>query len=617
MGGIALRPSRLATTRAALAAMALLAATPPAESGVRTRVTIALARQALHGAGAALPRPLEATDAARLRRIFAAQRKGDLPRAKSESEQLDTTTPLGQTMLGEVLSDRYLSRFYHPSAAELSGWMLDFGDQPEARAVHQLLLQQLPKGAAPPEPLVPKWAVKANDAAIVVGADPAVSAPRNPGLERTLRERAAAGQGEGAVRLIAATHALSRPEAAPLRAEVARALFTSNNSDAALDVAKAALKDGGPAGLAGYIAGLASWRAGQSGDARLYFEIAATAEQASAALRSAGAFWAARAHQRAGNLETTAFWLMRAAAEPNTFYGLLARRALGTRAAAQAVRPKPREVLGQADLDAVSAAPEGLAAFALLQLGESDRAEAELRRLDVRMCEDARMQRAISLIARKAGLRDLMLRTAAQTAAAGAGASTSGLAVAGLQPLDGFRVDPALVYALARVESNFDASAVSPAGARGLMQLMPETATSMAGDAPLEESSLNDPETNLELAQRYVLYLAKQPVSRDLVRLLASYNAGPGRTAAWDIRDGGDPLLFIESIPLEETRVFVQRALAFSWLYAARFDLPAPSLDELAAGSFPRFHDVSELKPPVEEPPAARPPAARSARRHR
>ena len=55
------------------------------------------------------------------------------------------------------------------------------------------------------------------------------------------------------------------------------------------------------------------------------------------------------------------------------------------------------------------------------------------------------------------------------------------------------------------------------------------------------------------------------------------------------MRHNGDPLLFIESVPNDETRNYIPRALAYTWLYAAELKLPSPSLDELAAGSWPRF----------------------------
>jgi soluble lytic murein transglycosylase-like protein len=103
---------------------------------------------------------------------------------------------------------------------------------------------------------------------------------------------------------------------------------------------------------------------------------------------------------------------------------------------------------------------------------------------------------------------------------------------------------------------------------------------------------LHDPATNLSLGQSYVMYLAKhEVVNGDLIRLLGSYNAGPTSFArmASGIPNSDDPLLFIESIPNDETRGFVPRALAYTWIYAARLRLPAPSLDALSAGAWPAF----------------------------
>ena len=84
-------------------------------------------------------------------------------------------------------------------------------------------------------------------------------------------------------------------------------------------------------------------------------------------------------------------------------------------------------------------------------------------------------------------------------------------------------------------------------------------------------------------------------VGGDLIRLLASYNSGPTSFGRWaaTIRHDGDPLLFIESVPNDETRAYIPRALAYTWLYAAELGLPSPSLDELAAGSWPRFRPVA------------------------
>jgi len=124
------------------------------------------------------------------------------------------------------------------------------------------------------------------------------------------------------------------------------------------------------------------------------------------------------------------------------------------------------------------------------------------------------------------------------------------------------------------------------------MQIMPVTAQYLVGNASFVGERLHDPAFNLELGQRYVTYLGQQDaIDNDLLHLLASYNAGPNSLARWrgSVHDDGDPLLFIEAIPNDETRAFVEHALTYTWIYAGRLHLPAPSLDELAAGEWPRF----------------------------
>ena len=157
-----------------------------------------------------------------------------------------------------------------------------------------------------------------------------------------------------------------------------------------------------------------------------------------------------------------------------------------------------------------------------------------------------------------------------------------------LQPTGGYRVDPALLYALARQESNFDPEAVSPVGARGLMQLMPATASFVVGDPALStlagQRRLHDPGYSLELGQRYLHHLVRlETVQSDLIRALAAYNAGPGNLGKWQPTNQhrDDPFLFIEAIPIDETRTFVQRVLS---LFLDLRQPPGP------AGPEPRRH---------------------------
>lgn len=125
-----------------------------------------------------------------------------------------------------------------------------------------------------------------------------------------------------------------------------------------------------------------------------------------------------------------------------------------------------------------------------------------------------------------------------------------------------YRVDPLLVLAIIRTESNFKSDAVSAKGALGLMQVMPETAEWIAGQLGMEELSREDilqPEINIKLGTWYLANLREEfPGSIDVV--IAAYNGGRGRVRYWlenGIRSGSyaDRV----DIPLLETRQFLYK----------------------------------------------------------
>ncbi|WP_415491329.1 transglycosylase SLT domain-containing protein [Acetobacter sp.] len=587
----------------------------------------------------ALPKPLPPDVAAQIRAIFQMQRQGAFAQA------INSTTHLtDSTLLGELEADRYMNPAYHPNATELRNWLKQYVGYADAPAIWARLAALQDRGGPMP-PAPPSERLAPAHAALAVGPQ-AHDFTRNPLLDRTLRERATWGLkgAKSALHLISTTPGMTPAYAAQLQAETAQAMLALGEPDLALDISRTALDNShGQNALAGFLAGLVLWQRQEYGAAIPLFETASHAQHASVDTRAACAYWAARAHDKVGNAHSHHIWLQHAAAFSRTFYGLLAANTLsgeatsrkaaearftpgrGTRsrlagfaplenATADSTASTPSSpVLTEIDIEAVGATDSGRRVFALLQVGENSMAENTMRRTWPTL-HDPTLARAFQLVAQTAGLHDLAsemaeaLRTHAATAQ-----GLDDAPMPQLQPRHGFTMDPALVYALARVESNFDAHAVSGAGAHGLMQIRPITADFVTSRSPStmthrfeqSASALHDPSLNLEIGQRYVQYLAEltrqashtDARGGDIIRLLASYNAGPSALAHWESAgaSAADPLLFIELLPNTETRDYVHRTLTYLWRYAAKMKLPAPSLAALAHGTWPDFADEKAL----------------------
>jgi soluble lytic murein transglycosylase len=136
---------------------------------------------------------------------------------------------------------------------------------------------------------------------------------------------------------------------------------------------------------------------------------------------------------------------------------------------------------------------------------------------------------------------------------------------------------PAVLFALIREESYFNPEAVSSAGAVGLVQMMPETATDVAGRMRLaDDPDLTNAVTSINLGAYYLSHLVQRfdPLSR----ALAAYNAGQGRVRRW-VRDRGalDSVLFLESLPFAETRAYVRKVLVSAAHYGYLYEQTSPT----------------------------------------
>ena len=170
------------------------------------------------------------------------------------------------------------------------------------------------------------------------------------------------------------------------------------------------------------------------------------------------------------------------------------------------------------------------------------------------------------------------------------------------------------MLAFARIESRFQNGATSPVGARGLMQLMPETAAHL-GRAAIPTALRSRP-----IRCRWASAISRSCWTRldgNLLELGGAYNAGPRAVDRWRSTKAGrdDPLLFVESIPVAETRSYVKRLMEYHWMYRRRFGQDAKSLDETARGQWPIYRPVTKPAAPARCPSAAMPMACKRIQR--
>ena len=170
------------------------------------------------------------------------------------------------------------------------------------------------------------------------------------------------------------------------------------------------------------------------------------------------------------------------------------------------------------------------------------------------------------------------------------------------EPNGGFKIDRAVMYGLMRQESGFRPRARSPAGAMGLMQLMPDTASFVTNDRSLRRSRkdrLYDPVINMTISQTYAQKLLEtDPTDGNLFKLAVAYNGGPGNLSRWQRKMNfkGDALIFIETIPSAETRNFIERVFSNIWIYRSRLGQPSPSLDAVASGAWPDYEALDGIE---------------------
>ncbi|HVO02338.1 MAG TPA: lytic transglycosylase domain-containing protein [Candidatus Cybelea sp.] len=308
--------------------------------------------------------------------------------------------------------------------------------------------------------------------------------------------------------------------------------------------------------------------------------------------KARGAYWAGRAEEARKNPAAAEKWYRLAASNLTIYYGQLAAMRLGESTALRIkAEPKPT--------------PQDQAAFdrnelvrvirALNAIGVEQRTRSFLMRL-VLTTDKLPQYRMIAILARQSDQDDIAVTAAKQARDAGAEMADYLFPVISLP--SGGKAEPAFVLGLIRQESAFNADAVSPAGAMGLMQLMPNTAQQMANQLKIGKfraSSLTDPKLNVTIGRAYLDKLVDR-FNGSYLLATAAYNAGPSRVRDW-MDTFGDPrqadtdvVDWVESIPFDETRNYVQRVMENLQVYRSRL---TKGTSRIALDSDLRRNDVN------------------------
>ncbi len=543
-----------------------------------------------------LPEVLPAADKDRYSRIFKLQEAGKWGKADKLIRKLDD-----KVLLGHVRAQRYLHPTkYRSRYKELRNWLAVYHDHPQAHQLYKLALKRRPKNWKMPhkptfqnyigsaytkaKPVLPPPPAKARTKAQRLEAQEIIRQAQHfvrQGWTKTLKSL---------LRTKRTKQILTQLEYDRIQAQLAFSYFIDGRDQWAVEWgARAVEQSGAWTPRASWTSGLALWRQGKIGRAARCFEAAAKALGQPGRDISAAAFWAARAHLVNHSPKKVSRWLEKAAKHPRTFYGILANRLLGKPMAMDWSLPK----FSNSTLQTLSEKPAGRRALALIQIDDWRNAQRELGSLAAKEGED--FAKEILGLAVRTQMANLAIRLNEALYPAGQGFDVAAYPTPHWVPDGGFTVDRALVYALIRRESRFNPRAKSHRGARGLMQLTPDTASFVARDRRFRQSKrrmLFKPELNLTLGQKFIeILLSDDKIEGDVFQLAAAWNGGLGNLSKWrrHTKYEDDPLLFIESIPFWETRGFVKHVLSNLWIYRDRLDQSTPTLDAIAAGKQPAY----------------------------
>jgi soluble lytic murein transglycosylase-like protein len=541
---------------------------------------------------------LSTYDTGLYRRIFVVQQQGDYSQANALIKRLHD-----KSLVGHVLYDRYMnSADYKANYAELRDWMANYGDQPDAYKIYQLAQKRRNNDPAElPAPQIAKKLLGSLEFTWLNNEAEAIKAAYKPNKRTDNQVHQLMNDVKhdlGDDHVTTAFDRLGKSKAAKmltnieydsLLSKIAAGYFYNGKYDTSYKLSnQAAARSNQSVPYAHWIAGLSAWKNDDFQSAAKHFKAVISAHNRNPWMLSAAAFWAARSYAQMGDANTSDDWMHEAASYPRTFYGLIAQQKLGnTDAKFSWEAPELTGTL----IDTLQSMPAGKRALGLMDIGQPTLAATELEQINPN--GNKRIEKALIAAAYQFKMSDLAMRLG--NAFNQDDGKLYDVALYPMVPWKGDAstgVNSALVNALIRQESKFSSTAQNGrTGAKGLMQLMPETAK-FVSDKSYSANDLHKPEVNIVLGQRYIRHLLSLPqVQNNLIYLAAAYNAGPTNLAHWqkDMDEKDDPFMFVESIPLSETRAFVERVLTNYWIYNAQLKQETGTLESLGNGNWPLY----------------------------
>jgi len=515
---------------------------------------------------------LSPTDAAFYQAAFAQIDGSDFSGAETTLAQVSDKSLVGYAEYHKLANPAYAASY-----DELTQWLSQYGDQPMAMRVWTMAKRKKPYGA--PDPAYPSLMgnAAATPTVAMVDADKAAIVGVALDAHTTLDAAPQPGIDGGAPKV--------DTRDSDLTPKSARSAYNNGQYDMAVALAR---KIGDH-----WVAGLANWRLKHYEDAEAEFKFVSTDPSRDAWGQSAGAYWAGRCADKLSQADQAQTFFKIAASFPFTFYGLVAEQRLGVTPAVLLAKrgqtptfaPDTRQVLTASltdDFGWTHGSAQAQRLSALVQIGRAKDAQVEVQSAVQRAGDGTERDHWLALAAYNHIEVSQLHATDRLFDATRYPAPT-------IKLKSGYAVDRALLFAFARKESKFNTKAKSFAGAYGLLQLMPGTAALLENNSKFNShpDMLFTPSVNMRVGQEYMQKLLDGPiVSGDLIRLIAAYNGGPGpvKDAVGQLgTDSGDSILLMESIPVAETREYVEEVAANYWIYHQILGEPNKTLAQAAA----------------------------------